>query len=123
MCIRDRSCQEEALTAIERSIAHERTLRSRIVEAEQHGHQIEISVASELTDLRDTRVELSERAILDNAAIRDPVSYTHLRAHETPEHLVCRLLLEKKKIIITSQNDKYIILDNQYVEIYRLNLK
>eukprot|EP00658_Telonema_sp_P-2_P003627 TRINITY_DN11351_c0_g1_i2.p1 TRINITY_DN11351_c0_g1~~TRINITY_DN11351_c0_g1_i2.p1 ORF type:complete len:460 (-),score=87.29 TRINITY_DN11351_c0_g1_i2:27-1406(-) len=27
-----------------------------------------------------------------------PVSYTHLRAHETPEHLVCRLLLEKKKI-------------------------
>ena len=27
----------------------------------------------------------------------DPVSYTHLRAHETPEHLVCRLLLEKKK--------------------------
>ena len=27
---------------------------------------------------------------------RIPVSYTHLRAHETPEHLVCRLLLEKK---------------------------
>src|SRR5678816_251825 len=27
------------------------------------------------------------------------VSYTHLRAHETPEHLVCRLLLEKKKRI------------------------
>src|SRR5674536_47607 len=26
-----------------------------------------------------------------------PVSYTHLRANETPEHLVCRLLLEKKK--------------------------
>src|SRR5674536_382674 len=25
------------------------------------------------------------------------VSYTHLRAHETPEHLVCRLLLEKQK--------------------------
>src|SRR5678815_6082125 len=27
-----------------------------------------------------------------------PVSYTHLRAHETPEQLVCRLLLEKKKL-------------------------
>eukprot|EP00831_Metopus_contortus_P060554 TRINITY_DN52450_c0_g1_i1.p1 TRINITY_DN52450_c0_g1~~TRINITY_DN52450_c0_g1_i1.p1 ORF type:complete len:206 (+),score=31.38 TRINITY_DN52450_c0_g1_i1:173-790(+) len=26
-----------------------------------------------------------------------PVSYTHLRAHETSLHLVCRLLLEKKK--------------------------
>ena len=25
-----------------------------------------------------------------------PVSYTHLRAHETSLHLVCRLLLEKK---------------------------
>ena len=31
----------------------------------------------------------------------DTVSYTHLRAHETPEHLVCRLLLEKKKIKYT----------------------
>ena len=29
---------------------------------------------------------------------RQPVSYTHLRAHETPEHLVCRLLLEKKTL-------------------------
>ncbi|GAB5772783.1 protein YbcW [Staphylococcus aureus] len=25
----------------------------------------------------------------------EPVSYTHLRAHETTLHLVCRLLLEK----------------------------
>ena len=28
---------------------------------------------------------------------RVPVSYTHLRAHETRHDLVCRLLLEKKK--------------------------
>src|SRR5665809_52285 len=28
---------------------------------------------------------------------RPPVSYTHLRAHETKAKLVCRLLLEKKK--------------------------
>ena len=27
----------------------------------------------------------------------NPVSYTHLRAHETGRNLVCRLLLEKKK--------------------------
>jgi len=27
-----------------------------------------------------------------------PVSYTHLRAHETVLDLVCRLLLEKKKV-------------------------
>ena len=30
----------------------------------------------------------------------DAVSYTHLRAHETVLDLVCRLLLEKKKITI-----------------------
>ena len=30
-----------------------------------------------------------------------PVSYTHLRAHETVLDLVCRLLLEKKKYQIT----------------------
>ena len=28
----------------------------------------------------------------------EPVSYTHLRAHETRHDLVCRLLLEKKKV-------------------------
>src|SRR5678815_3730174 len=32
---------------------------------------------------------LTARIIKD--AISRPVSYTHLRAHETPEHLVCRL--------------------------------
>src|SRR5450759_5863001 len=31
------------------------------------------------------------------SATRIPVSYTHLRAHETRHDLVCRLLLEKKK--------------------------
>src|SRR5678816_3596950 len=35
---------------------------------------------------RDTRWSWS--------AAKTAVSYTHLRAHETPEHLVCRLLLE-----------------------------
>src|SRR5665647_3702646 len=28
---------------------------------------------------------------------QEPVSYTHLRAHETDSYLVCRLLLEQKK--------------------------
>ena len=32
-----------------------------------------------------------------NLDARSAVSYTHLRAHETELHLVCRLLLEKKK--------------------------
>ena len=36
-------------------------------------------------------------------AVNTPVSYTHLRAHETVLDLVCRLLLEKKK----KQNTQY----------------
>mgnify|MGYP007112174845 CR=1 FL=1 len=41
-----------------------------------------------------------DRALLLDGDITDrliPVSYTHLRAHETVLELVCRLLLEKKK--------------------------
>ena len=36
----------------------------------------------------------------DDKKVQDAhaVSYTHLRAHETDSYLVCRLLLEKKKI-------------------------
>src|SRR5678816_1486335 len=32
--------------------------------------------------------------VMDMIVDDKAVSYTHLRAHETPEHLVCRLLLE-----------------------------
>ena len=39
-----------------------------------------------------------------------PVSYTHLRAHETVLDLVCRLLLEKK-------NDRKITLSNHKLTI------
>src|SRR5665648_1242666 len=36
---------------------------------------------------------------IENTVSIFPVSYTHLRAHETRHDLVCRLLLEKKKNI------------------------
>src|SRR5678815_3947187 len=39
---------------------------------------------------------LNTAASAADATPTQTVSYTHLRAHETPEHLVCRLLLEKK---------------------------
>ena len=42
------------------------------------------------------------------------VSYTHLRAHETSAHLVCRLLLEKKK--------KNFFNDTATTEIYTLHI-
>ena len=47
----------------------------------------------------------SERVVLE---LTWPVSYTHLRAHETVLDLVCRLLLEKK-------NNKY---TNSYLQIH-----
>ena len=37
----------------------------------------------------------------DRGRGRHPVSYTHLRAHETVLDLVCRLLLEKNKLTAT----------------------
>ena len=44
--------------------------------------------------LREIEHTLSEPTFLGTPIA---VSYTLLRAHETPEHLVCRLRLEKKK--------------------------
>ena len=37
------------------------------------------------------------KLVISARGINPSVSYTHLRAHETSAHLVCRLLLEKKK--------------------------
>ena len=39
-----------------------------------------------------------------------PVSYTHLRAHETDSYLVCRLLLEKNFFNDTATTEIYTIL-------------
>eukprot|EP00831_Metopus_contortus_P010552 TRINITY_DN14109_c0_g1_i2.p1 TRINITY_DN14109_c0_g1~~TRINITY_DN14109_c0_g1_i2.p1 ORF type:complete len:338 (-),score=54.81 TRINITY_DN14109_c0_g1_i2:20-1033(-) len=47
-------------------------------------------------DLLDAGV-IEGGSMLPEVALVKPVSYTHLRAHETSLHLVCRLLLEKKK--------------------------
>src|SRR5678815_5862161 len=43
------------------------------------------------TAKRDASGEICR--VLRQAVPANAVSYTHLRAHETPEHLVCRLLL------------------------------
>ena len=37
------------------------------------------------------------QCLLNNGQVAGAVPYTHLRAHETPEHLVCRLLLEQQQ--------------------------
>ena len=50
------------------------------------------------------RPDWSSIPLLETQVYLNPVSYTHLRAHETVLDLVCRLLLEKKKnkLIITT---------------------
>src|SRR5664280_2785260 len=58
-------------------------------------------------DTLQTRWTVQEPEALSQARLLfTPVSYTHLRAHETVLDLVCRLLLEKKK--------KKVITDNTY---------
>src|SRR5678809_947189 len=42
--------------------------------------------------------DASNARVLQEYRFTDPVSYTHLRAHETGRKLVCRLLLEKKNL-------------------------
>ena len=56
-----------------------------------------------------------------------PVSYTHLRAHETGRNLVCRLLLEKKKKKIKKKKKKkffffFFFNDTATTEIYTLHI-
>src|SRR5678816_55328 len=47
------------------------------------------------TRMDSGRIQVFEGFRVQHNFARGPatVSYTHLRAHETPEHLVCRLLL------------------------------
>ncbi|WP_460413906.1 hypothetical protein [Staphylococcus aureus] len=45
-----------------------------------------------------TEIELKNE--LSGGGMYTPVSYTHLRAHETLSDLVCRLLLEKRHCLL-----------------------
>ena len=55
--------------------------------------------------LRRKDSHLPECHLAPGAPAWDPVSYTHLRAHETVLDLVCRLLLEKKKTMNNTMYD------------------
>ena len=54
---------------------------------EQIADALDVTVAF-ISNIENDRVKMN---------LRVPVSYTHLRAHETDSYLVCRLLLEKKR--------------------------
>ena len=63
---------------------------------EQHAieHTVDNVSQGSRQDQRHTDDKSGLHALLHELV---PVSYTHLRAHETGRNLVCRLLLEKKK--------------------------
>src|SRR5665647_3622675 len=54
-------------------------------------------VARDMRSLRPIELKMS-LYVSSGFFCPSAVSYTHLRAHETDSYLVCRLLLEKKKI-------------------------
>ena len=63
--------------------------------AERLAEDIDQQIADMCATLED--IDCSADLHLTVRLDYDPVSYTHLRAHETVLDLVCRLLLEKKK--------------------------
>ena len=61
--------------------------------------QIDLSKFEKATeDEKRQQDVMSQSTSFFKDGMRKPVSYTHLRAHETGRNLVCRLLLEKKKL-------------------------
>src|SRR5665647_3864967 len=53
--------------------------------------------------LKEVPLDIASQVCITRDNTQLPVSYTHLRAHETDSYLVCRLLLEKKKKIMSRQ--------------------
>ncbi len=66
----------------------------------QRLNQVEIFPSPAPTSLKEVEVVAPQVGHLETVealmAQAGAAPHTHLRAHETPEHLVCRLLLEKK---------------------------
>ena len=72
-----------------------------------NGYQADLVIATLVRWVQTTPAEMCESLTWDRGSEMahwevltsgwGPVSYTHLRAHETVLDLVCRLLLEKKK--------------------------
>src|SRR5678815_742221 len=68
------------------------TLGDTRVQTVMDDHPLTCTPETDLDEVR--RIMLGRHArYTPVVSDRTPVSYTHLRAHETPEHLVCRLLL------------------------------
>ena len=72
-------------------------IRDRLVASELTTNALTSRLAAQLDDPIEVEVARVRNTVLLSVVDTAPVSYTHLRAHETVLDLVCRLLLEKKK--------------------------
>ena len=68
----------------------------RIINPDKLLIQTRETIKTTLTKIR-IRIKIIIHLIKTQIISPTPVSYTHLRAHETVLDIVCRLLLEKKK--------------------------
>ena len=67
-----------------------------------HKIMVPVGVVGTIKSIEEGDYNITETvAVIETANGTEPVSYTHLRAHETRHDLVCRLLLEKKKTKLT----------------------
>ena len=66
--------------------------------AEEYSTRVLVTATEEATLSSELAAKVESIPIDEGSKFKesDTVSYTHLRAHETTLHLVCRLLLEKK---------------------------
>ena len=79
-------------STLDRSSAASDVYKRQLIERSGHG------TAAQQRGCEADPLLVGEAGDLDRER---PVSYTHLRAHETVLDLVCRLLLEKKKCLLT----------------------
>src|SRR5680860_1870506 len=70
---------------------------SRLIRFDEHSVTFRVKDYRVNGPKRHTTMTLTTEEFIRRFLIHVPVSYTHLRAHETDSYLVCRLLLEKKK--------------------------
>eukprot|EP00658_Telonema_sp_P-2_P003466 TRINITY_DN11289_c0_g1_i1.p2 TRINITY_DN11289_c0_g1~~TRINITY_DN11289_c0_g1_i1.p2 ORF type:complete len:104 (-),score=44.37 TRINITY_DN11289_c0_g1_i1:54-365(-) len=96
MCIRDSHDTPLSSGASEDMVSISKTRLRELELGQEQLDRERAMIASEREQLDQEKLRF-ERHIQEQQQEQEPVSYTHLRAHETPEHLVCRLLLEKKK--------------------------
>src|SRR5678815_5712684 len=108
MCIRDRESGDKLIQGPGININNgmisntgDLSANNEIQNLSVNGNQLSISNGNTVTLPTVTTytegagIDINGNAItaLDISPTNEiPVSYTHLRAHETPEHLVCRLL-------------------------------